>query len=134
VLFGFSSHFLGGHGEPVLEEWLHPVLAQSEAHFHARSLGFEYLLMAVSVGGAIASWTIARKRYGANRAKTWAADEQKLPGFTLLQNKYYVDEIYAATIVKWFLDLRIVLAEMDHLDRGRPRERRLRRRRVGRRG
>jgi NADH-quinone oxidoreductase subunit L len=113
LLFGFSSHFLGGHGEPVLEEWLHPVLAQSEAHFHARSLGFEYLLMAVSVGGAIASWTIARKRYGANRAKTWAADEQKLPGFTLLQNKYYVDEIYAATIVKWFLDLRIVLANMD---------------------
>jgi NADH-quinone oxidoreductase subunit L len=126
VLFGFSSHFLGGHGEPVLEQWLHPVLAHAETYFHAR-LGFEY----APDGGLgrrrhrlldhrpLPLRRESRRRLGRGRAE--------LPGFTLLQNKYYVDEIYQATIVKWFLGLRIVLAEMD-LDRGRPRERRLRRR------
>ncbi len=113
VLFGFSSHFFGGHGEPILEQWLHPVLAHATTYFHARSLGFEYALMATSVGGAIVSWLVARSRYGANRSPDWAAQEQKLPGFTLLQNKYYVDEIYQATVVRAFLGLRIVLAEMD---------------------
>jgi NADH-quinone oxidoreductase subunit L len=113
VAFGFSSHFVGGHGEPVLEQWLHPVLAHSVTLFHERSLGFEYALMATSVGGAILSWYIARSRYGANREPTWAVKEAKLPGFTLLQNKYYVDEIYQATVIRAFLWLRVVFAEMD---------------------
>ena len=113
VLFGFSSHFVGGHGEPILEQWLHPVLAHAKTYFHERSLGFEYALMATSVGGAIASWFIARSRYGEKRSPDWAAQEQKLPGFALLQNKYYVDEIYQATIIRAFLWLRIVFAEMD---------------------
>jgi NADH-quinone oxidoreductase subunit L len=113
VAFGFSSHFVGGHGEPILEQWLHPVVAHATTYFHQRSLGFEYVLMATSVGGAILSWAIARKRYGEKRSPNWAAEEQKLPGFTLLQNKYYVDEIYQATIIRAFLWLRIVFAEMD---------------------
>jgi NADH-quinone oxidoreductase subunit L len=113
VLFGFSTHFVGGHGEPILEQWLHPVLAHATTYFTQRSLSREYALMAASVGGAILSWYIARSRYGEKRSPSWAAEEQKLPGFTLLQNKYYVDEIYQATIIRAFLGLRIVLAEMD---------------------
>ncbi|MEZ4293853.1 MAG: NADH-quinone oxidoreductase subunit L [Polyangiaceae bacterium] len=113
VLFGFSSHFVGGHGEPILEQWLHPVLAHARTFFDDRPLSFEYALMATSVGGAIACWALARSRYGANRPVDWAAREQKLPGFKLLQNKYYVDEIYQATIIRAFLWLRIVFAEMD---------------------
>ena len=39
-------------------------LAHAQTYFLERSLGFEYALMALSVGGAIASWAIARSRYG----------------------------------------------------------------------
>jgi NADH-quinone oxidoreductase subunit L len=112
-VFGFATHFIGGHGEPLLEEWLHPVLAHSEAVFHKYSLGLELFLMAVSVGGAIASWALARARYGASRSKSWATNERTLPAFELLHHKYYVDEIYEATVVRAFMGLRIVLAEMD---------------------
>jgi NADH-quinone oxidoreductase subunit L len=113
VTFGFSTHLFGQHGEPVLEEWLQPVLAHSEAHFAHEGLGLELGLMVLSVALAVGSWSLARARYGENRKKTWAEDERVLPGFTLLQNKYYVDEIYQASIVRGFLALRLVLAEVD---------------------
>jgi NADH-quinone oxidoreductase subunit L len=119
VLFGISSHFTAGVGagllphEPLLEQWLHPVTAHNSAQIGDAGYGFMYGLMAVSVGGAIAMWYLARERYGASRAKTWAEDEQRLPGFELLHNKYYVDEIYEATVVRATLQLRLVFAEMD---------------------
>jgi NADH-quinone oxidoreductase subunit L len=113
VTFGASSHLIGGHGEPLLEEWLHPTLAHAQTYFASRSLGFEYALMALSVGGAIGSWALARSRYGENRSPDWAANERKIPGFQMMQDKYYVDEIYQATVIKWFMGLRLVFSEMD---------------------
>jgi NADH-quinone oxidoreductase subunit L len=115
-ILGFSKHLLGDpHAEPLLEQWLAPVLSigQAQTHFAEQPLALELGLMALSVAGAIGSWALARSRYGEGRSPSWAADERKLPGFTLMQNKYYVDEIYAATIVKWFMSLRLVLADMD---------------------
>ena len=112
-MFGFSKHIIGGHGEPLLEDWLHPVLAHAESTFAKESLGLELSLMALSVGGAIGAWFIAKRRYGADRPADWAAQERRLPGFVTMQNKYYVDEIYAATIVRGFMALRLVFAEMD---------------------
>jgi len=113
ALFGFSMHFLGGHDEPLLEQWLHPALAHSAAEFAHGGLGTEYLLMGLSVGGAILAWHLARKRYGADRPKDWAEREQALPGFKLLNAKYYVDEIYDASFVRAVLTLRKLFAEMD---------------------
>jgi hypothetical protein len=113
ALFGFGTHFIGGHGEPLLNTWLHPTLAHAQASFKPYGLGLEYALMGVSVGGAIAMWALARSRYGEKRSPNWAANEQRLPGFNLLSNKYFVDEIYHATIVRAFLWTRIVFAEMD---------------------
>jgi NADH-quinone oxidoreductase subunit L len=113
ALFGFSTHLFGGKGEPLLEEWLHPVLVHQVSHFKPYGLGLEYTLMAVSVGGAIGSWFIARTRYGADRSPDWAENEQSLPLFTAIQNKYWVDEIYDATVVRAFMTLRLVFAEMD---------------------
>ena len=112
-VFGFSKHIIGGKGEPLLEDWLHPVLAHAESTFAKESLGLELALMALSVGGAIGAWFIAKRRYGADRPADWAAQERRLPGFLTMQNKYYVDEIYAATIVRGFMALRLVFAEMD---------------------
>ena len=83
------------------------------AEFAHGGLGTEYLLMGLSVGGAILAWHLARKRYGADRPKDWAEREQALPGFKLLNAKYYVDEIYDASFVRAVLTLRKVFAEMD---------------------
>jgi len=113
VVFGLSSHFWGGHGEPLLEEWLHPVLQHAQVVFHDRGLAIEYLFMAGSVAGAIIMWSLARKRYGASRPANWEEIEQKLPGFTLLNNKYYVDEIYDRYVIQQVLSLRLVLGNMD---------------------
>jgi NADH-quinone oxidoreductase subunit L len=113
AFFGFSTHITGGHGEPILEEWLAPVLAHCEAKFGHQGLGLELGLMVLSVGLALGSWTIARGRYGEKRSPEWVEDEKKFPGFTLLQNKYYVDEIYAASIVRAFMGLRLILADVD---------------------
>jgi NADH-quinone oxidoreductase subunit L len=113
VFFGFSSHFVGGHGEPFLEEWLHPVMAHSSAKIGNAGLLVEYILMAISVLGAVGMWGLAVVRYGAGRNRDWEARERRLSGFHLLHNKYFVDEIYDATVVKAFLKLRLVFAEMD---------------------
>ncbi len=113
VLFGFSTHLFGGKGEPLLEEWLHPVLVHQIHHFKPYGLGLELTLMAVSVGGAIGAWFIARSRYGADRSPEWAEEERSLPLFNAIQNKYWVDEIYQATVVRAFMALRLLFADMD---------------------
>jgi NADH-quinone oxidoreductase subunit L len=113
IAFGFATHFIGGHGHPLLETWLHPVLAHATTSFKPYGLGLEYLLMAVSVGGALGSWWLARSRYGEKRAASWAETEQSLPAFDLLHNKYFVDEIYDRFVVRPFMALRLVLSEMD---------------------
>ncbi|AGP40849.1 NADH-quinone oxidoreductase subunit L [Sorangium cellulosum] len=113
AVFGFSSHFVGGHGEPLLEAWLHPVFAHADVSFQRHGLGLELALMALSVGGAIFAFSRARARYGERRSARWAEDERRLPGYRLLSNRYYVDEIYDATVVRAALSLRLFFAEMD---------------------
>jgi NADH-quinone oxidoreductase subunit L len=113
VVFGFSTHLIGEHGEPLLEVWLHPVLAHAEVHFADPGLGLEYGLMGLSVGLAIAAYLAAKKRYGAGRARDWALQEKTLPLFEAIQNKYWVDEIYEGTVIAWALRLRLVLSDMD---------------------
>jgi len=118
ALFGFSTHFVGGHGEPLLEKWLEPALRHAEVKFHPPvsflpELALEHTLMWGSVLAAIGMWYLARKRYGAGRSESWEADERKLPAFTLLHNKYYVDEIYHATVIRGVIELRLILRDMD---------------------
>src|SRR5262249_33396580 len=98
VAFGFSTHLVGREGEPLLEQWLHPVLRHARGSFKASRLILEYLFMALSVWLALVSWRAARHRYGTGRARNWAEREQTLPLFEAIQNKYWVDEIYQATI------------------------------------
>ncbi|HMJ51631.1 MAG TPA: proton-conducting transporter membrane subunit [Polyangiaceae bacterium] len=113
VVFGFSTHLLGQHGEPLLEKWLHPVLQHAEVNFTDPGLSFEFALMFLSVGLAIAAYGVAKSRYGASRARDWAAREATAPLFEAIQNKYWVDEFYQATVIAWALKLRLVLADMD---------------------
>ena len=119
VIFGISSHFVGGIDGGLLpyhatmEHWLDPVMAHTNAVVGDAGYFFMYGLMALSVVGAIGAWGLALRLYGSDRPKNWAAIEQARPGFTLLHNKYYVDEIYDATFVASFRKLRMVFAEMD---------------------
>ncbi len=113
VLFGFSTHLFGGSGTPILERWLEPVLEHARVSFTEHGLGFEYGLMALSMGVAYAAWAFARSKYGDGREPTWDTDEQRVPGWSVLYNKYYVDEIYQATVIAAVLRLRLVLAQMD---------------------
>ncbi len=112
----FGSTIVGkmfGVESPLLENWLEPVLDQAKVHFAEPGAAVEYGLMGLSVALAIGAWALARYRYGEARRDDWDAVEQRLPGFTLLQNKYYVDEIYAATFVRAVLRLRMVLSGFD---------------------
>jgi len=116
IILGISQHVVPlpflPH-EPLFEQWLAPVMAHSEARIGDAGPWFLYGLMALSVLGAAGMWAIAWFKYGADRDKTWVEWEKTLPGFDLMHNKYYVDEIYAATIVAGFMRLRLVFAEMD---------------------
>ena len=47
------------------------------------------------------------------RARDWAVREESLPLFEAIQNKYWVDEIYQATVIAWVLRLRLILSDMD---------------------
>jgi NADH-quinone oxidoreductase subunit L len=112
----FGSSIVGkafGADGPLLENWLEPVLDQAKVRFSEPGAAVEYGLMGLSVALAIGAWALARYRYGAARDKDWDTQEQGLPGFQMLHNKYWVDEIYAATFVKAVLKLRLVLAGMD---------------------
>jgi NADH-quinone oxidoreductase subunit L len=113
AVFGFSTHLIGKHGEPLLEQWLHPVLKDADVSFTDPGLSFEFALMFLSVGLAIASYGVAKSRYGVNRAPNWAEREAMLPLFEAIQNKYWIDEMYQATIIGWALKLRLILADMD---------------------
>jgi NADH-quinone oxidoreductase subunit L len=93
-------HILGGHN--VLAAWLEPAfgLRQAGGDAVAETPGLEGTLMAVSIGIAIAGIAIAtfiwlqRRELADSMARTFA------PLYRLLLNKYYVDELYDATIVQ----------------------------------
>ena len=72
------------------------------------SIGF----MVLSIVIALVGWSLARRRYASNRdaALAW---EPGVPGFRLLHNKYFVDEIYAKTVVAAFMQLRVFLGQFD---------------------
>jgi NADH-quinone oxidoreductase subunit L len=113
ILFGISSHLIGQSGAPLLEQWLEPVTEHARVSFAEPGLGTEYGLMGLSVGLAVGAWAFARAKYGSERAENWDKSEQRLGVFELLYNKYFIDEIYQATIVAAVLRLRLVLARMD---------------------
>ncbi len=91
-------------GAHVLSNFLHPVFDFHGAPEHPHpSLGLELVLMAFSVGVAVMGILTARYYYF---TKPEAAEKMaKREGFvktiyTTMQNKYYVDELYDAIIVK----------------------------------
>ena len=109
---------LGGAHPTWFQRWLAPVLLPIEGHafhFHEASLGLEYALMLVSVAVAAAGIFLAWRFY--KRDPLWASPKRIAARFAplhhLLENKYWVDELYNATAIRGTLMLSYALWWID---------------------
>ncbi|HVG09804.1 MAG TPA: NADH-quinone oxidoreductase subunit L [Thermoanaerobaculia bacterium] len=95
LTFGFLPENVFGH-------FLQPVIGEHEAHH--MDPGLEWGLLAIAVAIAVGGWLLARRIYGGDRGTaTDDAFEARMPAVQrTLANKYYVDEIYDATVIRGF--------------------------------
>src|SRR5262249_48835277 len=107
-LLGFPALW-SGH-EPLMAQWLEPVTNLSDKYlsgareFHENH-GLEWAFMFVSVGVATLGWFAARFLYrdaAATEAKLAAWKAQYAGVHRLVYEKYRVDELYQATVVRAF--------------------------------
>ena len=93
--------FVGGAislpGMSWLNEYLAPVMAKPAEHHHLGNT--EYMLMGIAVVGALIGIGIAYAKY-IKKGEVPPADAEITGVTNVLYNKYYVDEIYTAIIVK----------------------------------
>ena len=91
------------HGGHRLEEFLAPVFAQSNAltEKHHLSHSTEYMLMGISVAAALAALIFAWSKF----SKYQKVEKEEASIGKVLANKWYVDELYDAIIVKPVLSL-----------------------------
>lgn len=98
---GIPEIFSGEHGN-LFHNWLGPVFISAERkllNFGTHSHFEELLLMTISVAGAVAAIFLARHIY-LRKPEIAAKFSTRMKGiYNLLLNKYFVDEIYDATVV-----------------------------------
>jgi NADH-quinone oxidoreductase subunit L len=84
-------------GMSWLNEYLAPVMSKPAVHEHLGST--EYILMGIAVAGALLGIGLAYAKY-ISKGEVPAQDSEITGAVGVLYNKYYVDEIYTAIIVK----------------------------------
>jgi NADH-quinone oxidoreductase subunit L len=94
-------HFLGGSAvesflSPVFEEGAHHA---AEAGAHAANIGLEVIFLGISVMVAVAGIGLAYFMYVVRPTVPVNLARGLSPLYTLLSNKYYVDELYMAVVV-----------------------------------
>jgi NADH-quinone oxidoreductase subunit L len=115
AILGIPTAWTGN--APVLEHWLEPALP-AVVEFVERAHSTEFLFQAIGVSAGVIGWVFARMLYKDNRSQVPARLLERWKGFwTVVYNKYYVDELYQATVLRgalgfarmcsWF-DKRIV--------------------------
>jgi len=113
VIFGLPQLW-SGH-EPLLERFLSPSLPAAEnVPFRETSHATEWLFQAIGVGIAGFGWITARALY--LDAKSTVPERLKAVfprTWALVYNKYYVDELYQATVVRFSLWLSRALYWFD---------------------
>lgn len=109
---------LGGSHPTWFQRWLSPVLLPIEGHafhFHEASHALEYTLMLVSVAIAAFGIFLAYRFYKAD--PHWTTPRRMAANFSfvhrVLDNKYYVDELYAKTVIAGTLALSYILWWID---------------------
>jgi NADH-quinone oxidoreductase subunit L len=105
---------LGGAHPTWFQRWLEPVLLPINGHayhFHEAERALEYGLMAVSVAIAVLGIFVAWRFY--KRDPLWSVPKRLAASFAplhrLIENKYFVDELYNATVVRGTLLLSYAL-------------------------
>ncbi|MCB2197998.1 NADH-quinone oxidoreductase subunit L [bacterium] len=99
VVFGEHAHVLKGWLEPVFE----PAYEAVHYHPHHPSIGMEWMLIATSVVAALAGIFVARNMY-ITKGLVAKSDKEQTGFGKVLWKKYYVDEIYAAGVIKPLID------------------------------
>ena len=105
-------------GSNRIHEWLAPVMGGHGGghgeHHAAHDTTMEYILMAASIGMAVGGILLARAMYGTKSiAPERFSDIGDGAPHRLLYNKYYVDELYEATIINGTLFLTRLCAAFD---------------------
>ena len=116
VLIGFPGQLFHLEGWSFIDRFLGPiVLTHGEHHGHALSLGLEWVLVGVSVAVAVAGIMVARLFYGGDPGFIRAVHlARRFPlVYKVLLNKYWVDELYDATVVRGTVKLADLLWEFD---------------------
>jgi NADH-quinone oxidoreductase subunit L len=110
---GFPGQLFHRSGWNLIENFLHPVIlpfgtavhaaAEDVGHAaHGVTLGTEWLLVFVSVAVAVLGWLVARRFYvGEHAFAVPRRLAERLPFiYRLVFNKYWIDELYDAVIVR----------------------------------
>jgi NADH-quinone oxidoreductase subunit L len=93
-------HWFPGHPTNWFEHWMSPVFTAAEGLKFLDNTSLELTLMAVSVALAATSASLAYYMYaGGGRHLPAQLAERLKPAYTLVYNKYWVDELYQAVIV-----------------------------------
>jgi len=102
---GLPPLFTGGRDWNVFHRFLHPVVAQlpggaGEGHEMGAALEWGLVGVAVLVAGLgiWLAWVVYGRERGLERGRAWAARFPR--AHRVLVNKYYVDELYDATVVR----------------------------------
>ena len=98
---GIPEIFSGAHGN-AFHSWLSPIFKSANlklSYFGAHSHFEEYLLMAISVAGALGGILGAAYIYLKRPSIAVNTVEKFKSIYTTLWNKYYVDEVYDATVI-----------------------------------
>jgi NADH-quinone oxidoreductase subunit L len=112
-------HLWGGPHPTTFQRWLEPVLLPIGGHhfeFEEGAALTEWLLVGASVAVAVFGILLAWRRYGRDTA--WLERKPAIPILRqMLENKWYIDEIYNATAIRgtlllsqilWWIDRNIV--------------------------
>lgn len=98
---GIPEIFSGANGN-AFHTWLSPIFKSAElklSYYGAHSHFEEYLLMAISVAGALGGISAAAYIYLKRPSIAVNTVEKFKLIYTTLWNKYYVDEVYDATVI-----------------------------------
>ncbi len=101
----FLTLFLGipyawTHRAPILEHWLEPVMVGRVEFAHLPHV-LEYVFQGLGVLAATVGWLTARALYKDARSEVPARLKARFEGmWTVVYNKYFVDELYALTVLR----------------------------------
>jgi NADH-quinone oxidoreductase subunit L len=113
IIFGLPALW-SGH-EPLLEKFLAPSLPAAEkVRFAEASHGEEWLFQFLGVAIAGLGWIVARTLYLDARSQAPARLKETFArAWAVVYNKYYVDELYDATVVRFSVFFSRVLYWID---------------------